>query len=262
MLLAIDAGNTNVVFGLFEGETKRCQWRAATRTDRTADEYAALLTQWLTLEGLTPASVKNVVIASVVPRLLRDLRLLSEKVFHCKPMVVGDEGIVLGIEVKYRKDEIGSDRLADAIAAHVAYKGPLIVIDFGTATTFNVIDANGNYCGGAIAPGVNLTLEALHAAAAKLPRITVEEPERTIGLDTVSAMNSGIYWGYIGLIEGLTARIKAELGGASKIKVVATGGLAPLFAHGTKVVDHVDPDLTLRGLVEIFRRNARVASKG
>ncbi len=261
MLLTIDAGNTNVVFGLFEGDTKRCQWRAATRTDRTADEYAALLTQWLTLEGLTPSSIKNVVIASVVPRLLRDLRLLSEKVFRCRPMVVGEEGIALGIEVKYRKDEIGSDRLADAIAAHVTYKGPLIVIDFGTATTFNVVDENGNYCGGAIAPGVNLTLEALHAAAAKLPRITIEEPKRTIGLDTVSAMNSGIYWGYIGLIEGLTARIKAELGLTSKIKVVATGGLAPLFAHGTKVVDHVDPDLTLRGLVEIFRRNARAASK-
>jgi type III pantothenate kinase len=256
MLLAIDAGNTNVVFGVFDGDNKRRQWRAATRVDRTADEYAALLTQWMTLEGLQPSAIRNVVIACVVPRLARDLCLLSEKVFRCTPMMIGDEGVRLGIEVRYRTDEIGADRLADAIAAHVTYKGPLIVLDFGTATTFNVVDEKGNYCGGAIAPGVNLTVEALHAAAARLPRITVEEPKRAIGLDTVSAMNAGIYWGYIGLIEGLTARIEAEFGGTAKMKVVATGGLAPLFAHGTKVVDHVDADLTLRGLVEIFRRNA------
>jgi len=259
VLLAIDAGNTNVVFGVYDGDKQRHQWRAATRLDRTSDEYAALLTQWLALADLTPGSIQSVVICSVVPRLLRDLRRLSEKVFKSRPMVVGEEGVRLGIEVRYRSDEIGADRLADAIAAHATYKGPLIVIDFGTATTFNVVDDKGNYVGGAIAPGVNLTLEALHAATAKLPRIAVEEPKRAIELDTVSAMNSGIYWGYIGLIEGLTARIAAEFGGATKMKVVATGGLAPLFAHGTKVVDHVDPDLTLRGLVEIFRRNTTSA---
>ncbi|MSP20501.1 MAG: type III pantothenate kinase [Alphaproteobacteria bacterium] len=262
MLLAIDAGNTNVVFGVFDGDKKLCQWRAATRPDRTADEYAVLLTQWLANEGLKVSAITDVAIASVVPTILRDLRHLANRTFGHKPLVIGDDGVVLGLEVRIdRPAEAGSDRLCDAVAAHATYGGPLIVIDFGTATTFNVVDDKGNYRGGAIAPGINLSLEALHQATAKLPRIAVEQPARAIGRDTISAMQSGIYWGYIGLIEGLTRRLAKEFGGKTKIKmkmkmkVIATGGLAPLFANGTQVVDHVDTDLTLRGLVEIHRRN-------
>lgn len=260
MLLAIDAGNTNVVFGVFEGATKRCQWRAATRLDRTADEYAVLLAQWIQAEGIKTSAIKDVAIASVVPKILRDLRQLAERTFGHAPLVIGEQGVKLGIDVNIdRPNEAGADRLCDAVAAHTAYGGPLIVIDFGTATTFNVVDRKGNYCGGAIAPGINLSVEALHAATAKLPRIAVEAPERAIGRDTVSAMQSGIYWGYIGLIEGMTRKLKAEFAGSrksgAKMKVIATGGLAPLFANGTEVVDHVDGDLTLRGLVEIHRRN-------
>ena len=256
MLLAIDAGNTNVVFGVFDGAKKRCQWRAATRLDRTADEYAVLLAQWMQAEGIRTSAIKDVAIASVVPKILRDLRQLAERTFGRAPLVVGEKGVQLGTEIKIdRPQEAGADRLCDAVAAHATYGGPLIVIDFGTATTFNVVDGKGAYCGGAIAPGINLSVEALHAATAKLPRIAVEAPEHAIGRDTVSAMQSGIYWGYIGLIEGLTRKLKAEFGGRAKMKVIATGGLAPLFANGTEVVDHVDSDLTLRGLVEIHRRN-------
>jgi type III pantothenate kinase len=254
MLLAIDAGNTNVVLGIYDGDKKRCQWRAATWQERTSDEYAALLTQWLSLEGLTAASITDVAIASVVPRMLRDLRQLAERMFRCTAMVVGDPNVSIGAKVLIdRPSEVGADRLVNAVAAHSTYGGPLIVIDFGTATTFDVVDGQGNYCGGAIAPGINLSLEALHLATSKLPHIAVEAPPRAIGRDTVSAMQSGIYWGYVGLIEGLVARLSAELGGIPK--VIATGGLAPLFASGTKAVQHVDADLTLRGIVEIFRRN-------
>ena len=254
MLLAIDAGNTNVVLGVYDGQKKRCQWRAATWQDRTADEYSALLNQWMAAEGLNPASITDVAIASVVPRMLRDLRQLSERMFKCTPLVVGDQGVVLGLKVLIdRPAEVGADRLVNAIAAHATYGGPLIVIDFGTATTFDVVDGEGNYCGGAIAPGINLSLEALHAATSKLPHIAVEAPPRAIGRDTVSAMQSGIYWGYVGLIEGLVVRLAGELGGT--VKVIATSGLAALFANGTKTVHHVDSDLTLRGLVEIYRRN-------
>lgn len=256
MLLAIDAGNTNVVVGVYDGDKKRCQWRAATWAERTADEYAALLTQWLAMADLKVSDVTDVAIASVVPSSLRDLRQLAKDTFGCVPLVVGDSDVRLGIEIRLdRPAEAGADRVVNAVGAHVTYGGPLIVIDFGTATTFDVVDKDGNYCGGAIAPGINLSLEALHTATAKLPRIALDVPKLAIGRDTVSAMLSGIYWGYLGLIEGLVTRLTAEMGG--KAKVIATGGLAPLFAAGTQMVHHVDSDLTLRGLVEIYRRNRK-----
>ena len=254
MLLAIDSGNTNVVVGVYDGGVKKCQWRAATWAQRTADEYAAFLRQWLAAEKLSPADITDVVIATVVPRTRRDLRQLAEKTFGCTPLIVGDPGVRLGIEVRIdRPGEVGADRLVNAIAAHMSHNGPLIVLDFGTATTFDVVDGDGNYCGGVIAPGINLSLEALHGATAQLPRIAVDAPSKVIGGGTVGAMQSGIYWGYIGLIEGLVARIRAEWG--AELKVIATGGLAPLFAGGTSAIGEVDPDLTLRGLVEIHRRN-------
>jgi type III pantothenate kinase len=254
MLLAIDSGNTNIVFSVFDGEEVRGEWRASTTTNRTADELGVWLTQLMTLEGLERKQIDAAIIATVVPAVLFNLKQLCRRYFQCDPLVVGEEGVKLGLNVLLdRPEEVGADRLVNAVAAHGRYKGPLIVIDFGTATTFDVVDREGNYCGGAIAPGINLSLEALHMAAAKLPRVAIGRPRTVIGKATVPAMQSGIYWGYVGLIEGLVRRIEDEFG--AKMTVVATGGLAPLFAESTSAIQHLDPDLTLRGLLEIWRRN-------
>jgi type III pantothenate kinase len=256
MLLAIDAGNTNIVFAVFDGEQVRGEWRASTDTDRTADELGVWLTQLLTIEGLKREDIHAAIIASVVPAMVFSLKTLCRRYFRCDPLVVGGEGVNLGINILLdRPEEVGADRLVNAVAAHKCYQGPMIVIDFGTATTFDVIDTEGNYCGGAIAPGINLSLEALHMAAAKLPRVAIGRPRQVIGKATVPAMQSGIFWGYVGLIEGLVKRIQEEYG--SDMLVVATGGLAPLFAESTRVIHKLDPDLTLRGLLEIHRRNAK-----
>ncbi|SEH32759.1 type III pantothenate kinase [Magnetospirillum fulvum] len=255
MLLAIDSGNTNIVFAVFEGDRLRGEWRTSTNTERTADELGVWLTQLLTIEGLRRQDIGAAIIASVVPAMVFHLKTLCRRYFNCEPLVVGDEGVDLGLAILLdRPEEVGADRLVNAVAAHRRYEGPLIVIDFGTATTFDVIDAVGNYCGGAIAPGINLSLEALHMAAAKLPRVAIGRPRHVIGKATVPAMQSGIFWGYVSLIEGLVRRIKDEFG--TEMMVVATGGLAPLFADATPVIGALDADLTLRGLLEIHRRNA------
>jgi type III pantothenate kinase len=255
MLLAIDSGNTNIVFAVYDGDTLRGEWRASTDSERTADELGVWLTQLLTIEGLNRLDITAAIIASVVPAMVFGLKTLCRRYFKCEPLVVGDEGVDLGLSILLdRPEEVGADRLVNAVAAHKYYKGPLIVIDFGTATTFDVVDGAGNYCGGAIAPGINLSLEALHMAAAKLPRVAIGRPRQVIGRATVPAMQSGIFWGYVGLIEGLVKRIKDEFG--SDMMVLATGGLAPLFAEATKVINALDADLTLRGLLEIHRRNA------
>lgn len=255
MLLAIDAGNTNIVFAVFDGEQVRGEWRASTHTDRTADELGVWLMQLLTTENLNREDISAVIIASVVPAIVFNLKTLCRRYFGCEPRVVGDEGVDLGIQVLLdRPEEVGADRLVNAVAAHKFYRGPLIVIDFGTATTFDVVDGQGNYCGGAIAPGINLSLEALHMAAAKLPRVAIGRPKQVIGKATVPAMMSGIFWGYVGLIEGLVRRMEEEFG--SKMLVVATGGLAPLFADATPVINELASDLTLRGLLEIHHRNS------
>ncbi len=255
MLLAIDSGNTNTVFAIFEGDDCRAQWRAATAAERTADEYAVWLHQLMEFKGIATTAIDAAIIATVVPQGLFSLRSLCRQYFGCEPVVVGEEGVDLGIEVLIdRPDEVGADRLVNAVAAHASYPGPLIVIDFGTATTFDAVDANGSYLGGSIAPGINLSLEALHMAAAQLPLVAVDRPGQVIGKGTIEAMQSGIYWGYLGLIEGLVSRITGELG--EPVTVVATGGLAPLFGKGTEVIQHVDADLTIRGLREIHRRNS------
>jgi type III pantothenate kinase len=254
MLLAIDSGNTNIVFAVYDGDKLRGEWRASTDSERTADELGVWLTQLLTIEGLNRLDITATIIASVVPAMVFGLKTLCRRYFRCEPLVVGDDGVDLGLSILLdRPEEVGADRLVNAVAAHKYYQGPLIVIDFGTATTFDVVDAAGNYCGGAIAPGINLSLEALHTAAAKLPRVAIGRPKQVIGRATVPAMQSGIFWGYVGLIEGLVRRIKDEFG--SEMLVVATGGLAPLFADATKVINALDADLTLRGLLEIHRRN-------
>ena len=254
MLLTIDSGNTNIVFALYEGEEQRGAWRSSSDPRRTADEYAVWLSQLMSLRGLTAGDVDAAIVATVVPEALFSLRSLCRGYFGCEPLVVGEPGVELGIGVLVDSpSEVGTDRLVNAVGAHERFGGPLIVIDFGTATTFDVVDGEGSYAGGVIAPGINLSLDALHAAAAQLPRVAVRRPPSVIGKRTVPAMLSGIYWGYVGLIEGLIARIEDEYGDA--MKVIATGGLAPLFAEATPVIGHVDPEMTLRGLASIWRRN-------
>lgn len=255
MLLAIDVGNTNTVFALHDGAVFVADWRIATKRDRTADEYFAWLAQMLTHNGVERDAIDAVVIASVAPQTLFNLRTLADRYFRVAPLIIGEPGVELGIEVRTdRPREVGADRIANAVAA-VQSDGPnLIIVDFGTATTFDVVDGDGAYAGGVIAPGVNLSLDALVQAASKLPRIDIAKPQRVVGQDTEPAMQSGIYWGYVGLIDGICARIKAER--ETEMRVIATGGLSPLFASGAAAIDKIDRDLTLRGLVEIYRRNA------
>lgn len=253
MLLVVDAGNTNVVFAVHDGENWRGTWRIATEPQRTSDEYAVWLTTLLHLTGLKPAEIDQAVIGTVVPAALYHLRRLCRDWFTTEPLVARstlDWGFAIKVD---NPAEVGADRLLNSLAAHQAYQGPLIVIDFGTATTFDVIDADGAYLGGVIAPGINLSLEALHKAAARLPRIGIGRPQAVIGRSTVPAMQSGIYWGYVGLIEGLVNRIKAEYD--QPLKVVATGGLAPLLAEGTTIIELINPDLTLDGLRLLAARN-------
>lgn len=259
MLLAIDAGNTITVFAVFDGTDSRGVWRQPTDARRTADEYAAFLEPALRRDGLDPKAIDQAIIASVVPSANFNLSRLCTDKFSARPLIIGEDGVYLGIEVLLdRPDDVGADRLVNAVAAYDTIGGPLIVVDFGTATTFDVVDSEGNYRGGAIAPGVNLSLEALHQAAAKLPKVDIVRPPYVIGKTTVSAMQAGIFWGYVGLIEGLVGRMRAEMIGASigaPRSVIATGGLATLFAQATTVIDRIDDDLTLRGLAIINQLN-------
>ncbi len=256
MLLAINAGNTNFNFALFDGDKLLGEWKASTQAQRTADEYVVWLTQLMALDGLTRGQVTATIISTVVPQALFNLRLLCRRYFESEPLVIG-ENADLGIDILIdRPEDAGADRLVNAVGAGALYGGPAMVLDFGTGTTFDIIDREGNYCGGVIAPGINLSVEALYRAAAKLPRIAIERPTSVIGKDTVSAMRSGIFWGYVGLIEGLIARIREEFGEAG-MKVIATGGLASLFAGSTEAFDHIDGDLTMKGLLEIHKRNVK-----
>lgn len=255
MLLAIDAGNTNIVFAVFDQDRVVGEWRCSNAPERTADEHGVWLSHLLDITGIDRRQVCDAIIATVVPAGLFNLKTLCRRYFDTEPLVVGEAGVDLGIRsLVDRPEEVGADRLVNALAAHAAYGGPLIVIDFGTATTFDVVDDNGNYLGGAIAPGINLSVEALHMAAAQLPLVAVGRPARVTGKNTVEAMRSGIFWGYVGLIEGLVARITAEQG-VREMTVVATGGLAPVFAQATPTIDHLDQDLTMQGLLQIHRRN-------
>jgi type III pantothenate kinase len=257
MLLAIEQGNTNTLFAVHDGEAWQHQWRAATEATRTADEYAVWLAQLLAMKGLTLSQLSGCIISSVVPQSLFNLRNLARRYLNTEPLVVG-ENVDLGIDVRIQKpSEAGADRLVNAIGAHVAYKGDLLVIDSGTATTFDVVAGDGAFEGGVIAPGINLSMLALHDAAAQLPRVAIRRPagNRVVGVDTVSAMQSGVFWGYISMIEGLVARIKDEWG--KPLTVIGTGGIASLFENATSAIDHFDHDLTIRGLLEIHRRNPR-----
>jgi type III pantothenate kinase len=249
MLLAVDAGNTNLVFALVDGGAIKARWRIATDPRRTADEYAVWLHQLHALEGYSKADVSAVIIGTVVPRALHNLEVLARKYFGVQPLIAGQGKAEWPLQLDVDEPQnVGADRALNAIAAHAKYRGELIVIDFGTATTFDVVGASGAYRGGIIAPGINLSLDALVSAAAKLPRIAVEAPEDTdvIGRTTESQMIIGIYWGYVAMIEGLTQRMKAEID--APVTVVATGGLAALFDKHTDAFDAIEPDLTIQGL--------------
>ncbi|MCZ4107639.1 type III pantothenate kinase [Brevundimonas diminuta] len=263
MLLAIEQGNTNTLFAVHDGQEWIFQWRTATDPMRTADEYAVWLHQLFEMrgQGQTMADMDGCIISSVVPQSIFNLRNLARRYLNVEPLVIG-ENVELGIAVRIHKpSEAGADRLVNAIGALQVYEGDLLLIDSGTATTFDVVSgANGQgagaFEGGLIAPGINLSLQALHEAAAKLPRIAIQRPDTVIGRDTVTSMQSGVFWGYIALIEGLVDRIKAEWG--KPMTVIGTGGVASLFEGATDSIDRFDPDLTIRGLLEIWRRNSHL----
>ena len=255
MLLAIDAGNTNLVFALVEDGVIRARWRIATDPRRTADQYAVWLHQLLELEGYSRDSVDAVIIGTVVPRALHNLEVLAGKYFGVAPLVAGQAPASWGVELDVAEPgSVGADRVLNTIAAHAIHEGDLIVVDFGTATTFDVVDFSGAYKGGIIAPGINLSLDALVSAAARLPRIAIEAPAGTsvVGRTTEDQMHIGIYWGYVSMIEGLVSRIRAEIG--RPVKVISTGGLATLFDQHMEVFDAIEPDLTIQGLALLYKR--------
>ncbi len=256
MLLACDVGNTNIVFALMEGSQARTRWRIASDARRTADEYAVWLMQLFALEGLDFKAVTKMIVSTVVPRARHNLTVLGEKYFGGAPLFAGEPPVGYGIRADVDEPgSLGADRAVNMVAAHQAWQGDQIIIDFGTATTFDVIDFAGTYKGGIIAPGINLSLDALVNAAAKLPRIAIELPGQdrsVIGRNTESQMQIGVFWGYVAMIEGLVDRIKAEIGRPAR--VVATGGLAVLFDECTEIFDHIDVDLTLRGLSILAER--------
>jgi len=256
MLLAIDAGNTNVVFALVEGRTVRARWRIATDPRRTGDEYAVWINQLLQLEGRAMADVDAVIISTVVPRALHNLEVLAQKYFRVTPLIAGQAPVEWHINVDVpMPQQLGADRAVNAIAAHDAFEGDLIVIDFGTATTFDHIDYSGAYKGGIIAPGINLSLDALFNAAAKLPRIAIAAPagDIVIGRTTEDQMLIGVFWGYVAMIEGLVLRMRREIGRPTR--VIATGGLAILFNEKTDLFDEIVPDLTIDGLAILYQRS-------
>lgn len=255
MLLAVDVGNTNVVFALFEGRDSMGRWRIATDPRRTADEYAVWLMQLLTIQGIERGAVDRIIVSTVVPRALHNIQVLARSYFGVEALVAGQPPADYGMEIDVdHPGSLGSDRAVNALAAHAKYPGDLIVVDFGTATTLDVIDFNGAYKGGIIAPGINLSLDALVGNTAKLPRIAIAVPESrsVIGRNTEDQMLIGVFWGYVAMMEGLISRIRAEIGRPAR--VIATGGLAVLFDQATEIFDAVDADLTLEGLALLAER--------
>ena len=254
MLLVIDTGNTNTLFAIHDGTDWAGQWRIATDPARTADEYAVWFYQLLQMAELDFAAIEGCVISTVVPQSLFNLRNLARRHMKIEPIIVGEPGVDLAMAVRLpNPEQVGADRLVNALGAAVRYDGPLILIDSGTATTFDIVSADRHFEGGIIAPGINLSMRALHEAAAQLPRIEIKRPESVIGRDTVSAMQSGVFWGYIGLIDGLVRRIQRE--DERDFTVVGTGGVASLFEGASETIEHYDADLTIRGLHEIWKLN-------
>ena len=254
MLLAINVNNTNIKFGVVDGDRIVGEWRQHTSAMRTGDEHAVWLTQLMQIEGIDPKSITDAIIGSVVPNANFNLRRLCTRYFNCEPMFIGDANVKPGIKIK--GVGAGADRICNSVGASVMFpKTPVVVVDFGTATNFDVVDEEGSYCGGAIAPGINLSIEALVSATALLPRIVVEKPAQVIGTTTVACMHTGVFWGYVGLIEGIVTRITREFG--KPMKVVSTGGLAPVFEGSIDIIEQTVPDITARGLIEIYKRSKK-----
>ena len=256
MLLVIDVGNTNTVFALHSGTDWISSWRSATDATRTADDYAVWLGTLMRMEDLELSQITGCIISSVVPQAKFNFRNLSRRYFDAEPMFIGEPETKLGVPIRIRRPEqVGADRLVAAIGAHILYQGPKLVSDSGTATTFDVVGPDGGFEGGIISPGINLSMRALHDAAAQLPRIAIQKPPQVIGQDTVSAMQSGVFWGYVDLIDGLVNRVKDEYSGS--LKVIATGGVASLFEGASATIDHFDQSLMEVGLLEVYRRNKK-----
>jgi type III pantothenate kinase len=264
MLLAIDVGNTNTVLGLYRLEGKKpelaAHWRVTTHRTQTVDEYGVLFVNLFNMHGMAPSEVKHIIISSVVPPVETTLRQVCENYFHVKPLFV-EPGIKTGMPLLVDNPlELGADRLVNGIAAFERYGGPCVVVDFGTATTFDVISARGEYLGGAIAPGLGISADALFSRAARLGRIDIKRPAKVIGTNTVTHLQSGLYYGYIGLVDGILERIVAELG--EQPRVIATGGLAKQISEDSRFIAEIDDMLTLDGLLILFERNRTVRPRG
>jgi type III pantothenate kinase len=257
MLLAIDCGNTNTVFSIWNGTEFIATWRTATDWRRTADQYYVWLSTLMRFQKIE-ADITDVIISSTVPRVVFNLRVFADRYFDARPLVVGKPDCRLPVDVRVDAGTaVGPDRLVNTVAGYDLYGPDLIVVDFGTATTFDVVASDGAYVGGVIAPGVNLSLEALHNAAAALPHVDITQPQRVVGTNTVACMQSGIFWGYVGLVREICARIKAER--EREMRVISTGGLAPLFQQAVDLVDEYQDDLTMHGLTVIYKYNKELA---
>ena len=255
MLLAIDCGNTNTVFSIWDGEKWLCTLRTSTHHGRTADAYFTWFST-LVKHYEIDLDIKDVIISATVPRVVFNLRVFADRFFNCRPLVVGKPDCALPHEPRVDAGtKVGPDRLANAAGAYDRHGGNVVVVDFGTATNFDVVAEDGAYVGGVISPGVNLSLEALHMGAAALPHVDISQPEHVIGVNTIECIQSGVFWGYTGLIEGITSRIKNEYG--KPMKVVGTGGLAPLFASAENLFDVIEDDLTMHGLIVIHEHNKK-----
>ena len=257
MLLAIDCGNTNTVFSIWNGTEFIATWRTATEWQRTADQYYVWLSTLMKIQEID-ADITDMIVSSTVPRVVFNLRVLADRYFNTRPLVVGKPGCELPVDVRVDAGTaVGPDRLVNTVAGFDLYGPDLIVVDFGTATTFDVVASDGAYVGGVIAPGVNLSLEALHSAAAALPHVDISKPEKIVGTNTVACMQSGVFWGYVGLVREICARIKTER--EREMRVVSTGGLAPLFQQAVNLFDEYQDDLTMHGLTVIHKYNKKAA---
>ncbi|MEX5729471.1 type III pantothenate kinase [Rhodovulum iodosum] len=255
MLLCIDCGNTNTVFSIWDGQRFLCTLRTATEHQRTADQYYVWYSTLIEHHGID-AEITDVIVSSTVPRVVFNLRVFSDRYFKTRPLVVGRPDCVLPHNPRVDfGTHVGPDRLVNTAGAYDRHGGDLIVVDFGTATTFDVVAHDGAYVGGVIAPGVNLSLEALHSAAAALPHVDVTMPQKVIGTNTVACMQSGVFWGYVGLVRGITEQIRAEY--ETPMKIIGTGGLASLFAQGDVLFDTIEDDLTMHGLTVIHAYNTQ-----